>query len=863
MQEIKTYKTGDLVLTVTKIYDPSILDLTVWDRFLDVLCGDRIYQKEAIQQALIFLASGEYNSIKDLIKEVFNSGINSEIKTRYKDIDEYYWHLQLPNKLSANIDLATGTGKSYVIYGIAQIMLGLGLVDKVLVLCPSLTIEKGLMEKFIYLTTDSKLRQTIPENSKYKNPRIIDANSTIKDGDICIENIHAVYERTGSSIQDSLKGVGERVLVLNDEAHHIYNKVAGRDSQSKSIKKWKEFLLNDDYNFKYTLGFTGTTYIDDEYFNDVIYRYSLRQAVDEQMVKMVDYVSKDDTIEKDEKFQKIYDNHSQNKDNYRKIKPLTILITKDITNAKRLAEELKEFLEKKEELPREEIDKKVLIVTSHKDHQANVAKLSKVDDKDDPVEWIVSVSMLTEGWDVKNVFQIVPWEDRAFNSKLLIAQVLGRGLRIPLEYQTPQPKVRVFNHDAWSRNIRGLVDEILEIEMKLISCVIKKGGRNKYNFDLYNINYDKGPIEKESQREHKEFDYTKGYIELIAQVEESEKTTEYTDLNGRISSKNTLIGYNTYTVDEITNYIINDFKIREWEGQILKLPEGSYTLKEDLPPKDEIKKIILKSMERRGIKGNRLVKKNKQKILTMFSTLLRKKDKTTKYVRKVNVPYLISTRNIDCESLAVGNLRHNSTVFHTDEYDKELINNIKDILETIIEDESLPKSSSKQINPYLFKTPLDIVFTKAEPERKFVETLCKKKNSEKIECWIKSRDQSFYRIDYSITTTGGKHSKQRSFNPDFFIKISKDGVEYIIVVEIKSNDDNSPENKAKYKYALKHFDDLNNILEKKGVRQKYLFHFLSPNSYTEFFQYLRDERLIEGKFGSDLEGKLKNGDYSL
>ena len=45
----------------------------------------------------------------------------------------------------------------------------------------------------------------------------------------------------------------------------------------------------------------------------------------------------------------------------------------------------------------------------------------------------------------KNVFQIVPWEDRAFNSKLLIAQVLGRGLRMP-ENTIGQPKVRVFNH---------------------------------------------------------------------------------------------------------------------------------------------------------------------------------------------------------------------------------------------------------------------------------------------------------------------------------------------------------------------------------------------------------------------------------
>ena len=76
----------------------------------------------------------------------------------------------------------------------------------------------------------------------------------------------------------------------------------------------------------------------------------------------------------------------------------------------------------------------MLTVTSHKDHKANLPKLKTVDDPQTSVQWIVSVSMLTEGWDVKNVFQIVPWEDRAFNSKLLIAQVLGRGLRIPQAY---------------------------------------------------------------------------------------------------------------------------------------------------------------------------------------------------------------------------------------------------------------------------------------------------------------------------------------------------------------------------------------------------------------------------------------------
>ena len=61
-------------------------------------------------------------------------------------------------------------------------------------------------------------------------------------------------------------------LMCFDEAHHIFNLVEGRDSESKNLKKWKEFLLSEDYKFKYTLGFTGTAYIQDDYFNDVIYR---------------------------------------------------------------------------------------------------------------------------------------------------------------------------------------------------------------------------------------------------------------------------------------------------------------------------------------------------------------------------------------------------------------------------------------------------------------------------------------------------------------------------------------------------------------------------------------------------------------
>lgn len=856
VQEIKQYKTADLVLQVSKNYNPATLSLAAWDRYLDILCSDRQYQKEAIQKAIIFLASGLYQNTTDLVNENWLNPKMAELKNRYQTVTDYESHLQMKYKLSANIDLATGTGKSYVIYGIAQIMLSLGFVDRVLVLCPSLTIEDGLLEKFRKLAEDPALLKAIPDESKFKNPSIKTADITIKEGDICVENIHAVYERTGSSIKDSFAGNGERTLVLNDEAHHIFNVVEGKDKEAKVLKKWKDFLLSTDFNFKYILGFTGTAYIKDDYFNDVIYRYSLRQAVNDRMVKMVDYISKNDDAEDEIKFQEIYDNHQANKNNYRKVKPLTILVTKDITKAKHLALELSEFLIIKEQLTAEECEKKVLIVTSAPEHKVNVKKLKEVDKKEDSTEWIISVSMLTEGWDVKNVFQIVPWEDRAFNSKLLIAQVLGRGLRVPPEYQSPQPKVRVFNHDAWSRNIRGLVDEILEIEMRLTSAPLNKCDRKKHHFELHQINYEKEAIEKETKKKHQEFDYTKGYIELQSQVEETEKETEYTSLAGEISAKNTLIHYNTYTINEIVNKIYNELKLREWEGNILKLPTGKYS-KENLPPKEEIKNIIRKSMDKVGIKGDRLIEKNKHKIESSFNTLLRKSIKTTVYQKKAKDPFTISTANVDKESIAVGNLRHNSTAFYSSDYSKELDIEVREILDAVIEDESFPKSASKEINAFVFKTPIDLVFTKFEPERKFIDHLCRTENAKEIEAWVKSRDVGFYSIEYSITSVGGKHSKVQSFNPDFFIKIKKKDTVHFIIVESKADGDISPDNRAKNKYANQHFENLNAEMETRGIKEVYHFHFLSPSSYIVFFDHLRKGQLLKDEFRSELEAKLE------
>jgi len=322
--------------------------------------------------------------------------------------------LQLPDQLSCSLDQATGTGKSYVLYGLAAILLAEGAVDRVLLLCPSNTIEDGLLKKFKDLASNANLRDTLPADARVETPKVINASETIVDGSICVENYHAILLNVKSSIRESLKGKGARIAVLNDEAHHVAN-----ESGAKA-RKWKEFLLDPDYGFTMVVGVSGTCYVGDEYFADAVHRYALRQAIEEKFVKKVEYVDELPAAAEnpEEKWQLIYNRHKDWKKRLksRQIRPLTIIVTKAIADAQRVAEELQDFLNEWEGISSEQAKAKVLCVTSAPKHHPNIARLRMVDNPASKVEWIVSVSMLSEGWDVKDVFQIVPHEERALQA---------------------------------------------------------------------------------------------------------------------------------------------------------------------------------------------------------------------------------------------------------------------------------------------------------------------------------------------------------------------------------------------------------------------------------------------------------------
>jgi type III restriction enzyme len=194
--------------------DRAKWDESRYEAYLEVLCRDREYQKEAIRTTLRYLLGGEYTCLRDLAKANYDKNPNLEV--RYGSWAGFQRHLQFPEQLSASLDLATGVGKSYVLYGLAAILLAEDVVDRVLVLCPSTTIEIGLLEKFRELATDADLKAVLPDTACVTSPRILNASESITDGSICIENYHAILKHVSSSIRDSLIGKGARVAVLND-----------------------------------------------------------------------------------------------------------------------------------------------------------------------------------------------------------------------------------------------------------------------------------------------------------------------------------------------------------------------------------------------------------------------------------------------------------------------------------------------------------------------------------------------------------------------------------------------------------------------------------------------------------------------
>lgn len=845
------FRIADQVLKVDDKRESVEAVVHKYDAFLNLLCADRYaFQRDAVREMLRFLVSDKYRDLEDLAKE--NWGKNESIRHRHEaGVDYYLERMPLKNRKSASLDLATGTGKSYVMYGLAAIALAEGLVDRVLVLCPSLTIEEGLLDKFTLLAGNGELSGIMKDlGAVVPIPAIKRGNQTIQKGDICVENVHAVYENTGSSIRDSFKGKGMRTLVLNDEAHHLFSQ------PDKAMKEWMKFLQSPDYWFRFIVNVTGTPYVENGYFPDVVCRYGLKQAIADGVVKKPDYKLEDTYAEQN--WQKTYAIHKDNQREYGKhLKPISIVVTQEIATCVEVWRQLVDFLVERESITREEAEKKAIWVTSgvpssgpakarveavyssrgdkdspEKRRQENLTALKQVDEPGNSVEWIVSVSMLTEGWDVKNVFQVVPHESRAFNSKLLIQQVLGRGLRVPPALPG-QPKVKINNHEAWSQEIANLLKEVLEVENTLSWGYDPR--RSAYVFPLHNLRYEPEQKTVETKREPAKDEPTVDF------QPQERKTTEYS----RFSESGTLAveihHRDLFEIDDAVR-IVRLF-LREKDEKIAE----SW-------PKKRIRAFIINKLKAAWQDETFLSKENLLRLQQSFGPMFRGVDKahprmsqTAKEVVSVDlttVPRQSVSEDLLKEHGTLYAVKDDSKPFtgqeiHLWEQYQKFKKMCADYGDDASEQAKAIGSRIRQVDLSMFKSPWNVHYASHEPERRLSDLLFE--NGTLFDAFVKMPNVGGYAFPYSYkpARAARTHVANEQFNPDFFIKL-RDAHD-LLVVEVKADDDDANRNKAKCRDGLKHFETLNQRLAEAGEPWRYHFYFLSPEDYTKFFEQVRNK----------------------
>ena len=486
-----------------------------------------------------------------------------------------------------------------------------------------------------------------------------------------------------------------------------------------------------------------------------------------------------------------------------------------------------------------EVLAQVLVVYSG---ASDVRKLSSIDAPANKVEWIVSVSMLNEGWDVKRVFQIVPHEERAFNSKLLIAQVLGRGLRIP-DGWTEQPTVTVFNHDAWAPRIRRLVNEILELEKRLSVSVVPD---SEFHFQLQNIDYTLTPTSVKKPMTGPYTLFSKGYIDLATDSPEEDVTIRFERAGtGETYDWMTRFHRKTYTAREVATVMFERLEQAQEPDDLNPTLATVYTDKYSI---DALEKIVSESLARRGTAV--ATEAMKQKCLQALGTLRRKASENVRYTLTANTLFTLSTQLRPLDSISAADLRSNKTFFYTNRTRDGLYENQIEFFDEVTE----PGSGYKVVpivNRHDFKTPLNAVIADSENERRFINHLLRPENSLHYDAWMKSTSTRFYEIDFAWKK--GEHPKRGKFSPDFFLKIG----DRILAIEIKGDEEiaePSDENIKKNEYALAHFDQLNRSLKTNGSSLRYSFNFLTEKSYNKFFQALRESRL--DTFRSEMDVKL-------
>ena len=142
------------------------------------------------------------------------------------------------------------------------------------------------------------------------------------------------------------------------------------------------------------------------------------------------------------------------------VKPFMLVVAAD----KAHADELQAFLESGDFRKGAYKGKVVKVYSgmSAAEDEKMVGQLLEIEKPGNEIEIVIHVNMLSEGWDVTNLYTIVPL--RAANSVNLVEQSIGRGLRLPYGERTGEEAVdtlTVVSHDNYAKIINKAKDESL------------------------------------------------------------------------------------------------------------------------------------------------------------------------------------------------------------------------------------------------------------------------------------------------------------------------------------------------------------------------------------------------------------------
>ncbi|MCC6864407.1 MAG: DEAD/DEAH box helicase family protein [Rhodobacteraceae bacterium] len=146
------------------------------------------------------------------------------------------------------------------------------------------------------------------------------------------------------------------------------------------------------------------------------------------------------------------------------VKPFVLVIARDTTHAA----DLSRLIQSDAFFDGRYADKVIQIDSSVKEEET-VEKLLTVEKNDNPVEIVIHVNMLKEGWDVTNLYTIIPL--RPANARTLIEQSIGRGLRLPYGKRTGVAAVDRLNivaHDRFQEIVDAANDPNSTIRLKLL-----------------------------------------------------------------------------------------------------------------------------------------------------------------------------------------------------------------------------------------------------------------------------------------------------------------------------------------------------------------------------------------------------------